>query len=149
MDSLPNSIDSLQTRIDGAKAFLRENPHERIASAADIFKLHHTTLYNSISRDKKPPSGLKRGGHNKILDEHQTETIHQFIRSSLEHGVQPSREAVFSAIVSLKRAQDPERKDPTQRWFSTWWKNNNLDEITSKPPAVAQSTTPQEEAMEA
>lgn len=144
MDSVPNNADSLQTRIDNAKAFLRENPDEKIACAAQIFKLAHTTLYGSISRDKKPISRGQRGGQNKILDEHQVKVIHQFIRSLLAYGIEPSRGVVFNAIVNLKRTQNPENNAPTQRWFRTWWKSNNLHKITTKPLAVVQFTAGQE-----
>lgn len=144
MDSVPNNADSLQTRIDNAKAFLRENPDEKIACAAQIFKLAHTTLYGSIARDKKPISRGQRGGQNKILDEHHVKVVHQFIRYLLAYGIEPSRGVVFNAIVNLKHAQNPENKAPTQRWFRTWWKSNNLHKITTKPLAVVQFTAGQE-----
>ena len=75
---------SLQTRISDAKTFLLENPDERTACAAQIFKIQPITLYSSIATDKKSSffdmksssnkkssSSAKsaRGRQNKILEE--------------------------------------------------------------------------------
>ena len=104
-----------------------ENPDERTACAAQIFKIRPTTLYSSIathmksSSNKKSSSSAKSAGgeQNKILEEHQVKAIHHFIRSLLAQGIQPSHGVVFNAIVSLKRGQNPESSGPTLRWFRT------------------------------
>ena len=117
---------SLQTRISDAKTFLLENPDERTACAAQIFKIRPTTLYSSIATDKKSSfSDMKsfsnkkssssaksaRGGQNKILEEHQVKAIHHFIRSLLAQGIKPSHGVVFNAIVNLKRGKILSRVD--------------------------------------
>lgn len=141
MDSVtPHSAKSLQRRINEAKAVLREHPDKKIAHVADTFQLHHQTLYASIRRDKTRGSGAKRGGQNKILGEHEAEAIHKYVRSLIAYGIQPSQAVVFNAIVALKRAQDPEKKPPTQRWFRTWWKESSLYKITTKPLATVRFT---------
>ena len=155
---------SLQTRISDAKTFLLENPDERTACAAQIFKIRPTTLYSSIATDKKSSfSDMKsssnkkssssaksaRGGQNKILEEHQVKAIHHFIRSLLAQGIQPSHGVVFNAIVGLKRGQNPESSGPTLRWFRTWWKKNNLHKIKTKPLAMIQFTAAQEKDIQA
>lgn len=145
MDSAPNNIDSLRTRIENAKAFLKENPDEKIACAAQIFGLAHTTLRSSIARDKKPTSGVKRGGQNKVLEKHQEAAILNMIRSLLASGIQPSHGDIFDAIVHLKRGRNPEYKGPSQRWFREWWKTNNLDKMEAEPLAVVPSSTAEEE----
>ena len=47
-------MDTIFTCIIDVKAFLKENPKEEIACAAQIFQLPEKTLYNSITRSKKP-----------------------------------------------------------------------------------------------
>ena len=149
---------SLQTRISDAKTFLLENPDERTACAAQIFKIRPTTLYSSIATDMKSSfSDMKssssaksaRGGQNKILEEHQVKAIYHFIRSLLAQGIQPSHGVVFNAIVSLKRGQNPESSGPTLRWFRTWWKKNNLHKIKTKPLAMIRFTAAQEKDIQA
>ena len=151
MDSVSTHVGSLHTRIENAKAFLSEHPGEKIACAATIFGIAHTTLYSSIARDKRPKPDIevKRGGNNKILDEHQTEVIHRFVRSLLAFGIDPSHGVVFNAIVSLKHAHSPERSAPTPRWFRTWWKANNLHEITTEPLEVEEFTDTHEKNIRA
>lgn len=145
LDSVPQlPMEPLSTRIDDAKAFLKENPDEKIAHVADKFCLHHTTLYSSIAHDKKPVSNIKKGGQNKILDEDQVGAVHKFIRSLLAYGIQPTHDVVYNAIVNLKRVQDPEKKSPTQRWFRGWWKTSNLHKIKTKPLAFVRFTAAQE-----
>lgn len=145
MDSAPDNIDSLRTRIENAKAFLKENPDEKIAGAAQIFGIAHTTLRSSIARDKKPLSGAKRGGHNKVLEKHQEDAILKMIRSLLASGIQPLHGDIFDAIVTLKRGRNPEYKGPSQRWFREWWKSNNLDKMEAEPLAFEPSATAEEE----
>jgi hypothetical protein len=44
------------------------------------------------------------GEHNKLLEDLEEKAIHDFIRSLHTHGMQPTNNVVFNAIVSLKRA---------------------------------------------
>jgi hypothetical protein len=129
----PNQLDDIPTRIRRAKAFLHENPDEQPITAARIYNLPPTTLWSSLTRPE--PTGI-RGGQNKILQEHQKQAIHQFIRSLLAHGIEPTRQLVFNSICHLKRAQDPSFEAPSSAWFSKWWKDNQLHKIKSKPLAV-------------
>jgi hypothetical protein len=151
MELVPNSVESLSIHVSKAKAFLKENPHEKLVTAARIYKLpSHSTLYSSIARDKEPPKKL--GGHNKVLVEYQVQAIHNFIRSLLAHGIQPTYAVVFNAIVGLKRAQnrhDPKYTGPSRRWFRAWWKENKLHKIKTKPLAVVRLTAAQEDDMKA
>lgn len=133
MDS--DTSGSRSARISNAKAFLKENPTERVAHVAQMFNIQDSTLRSSIASEKKL-GGPGSGGQNKILEEHQVGVIHQFIRSLLTYGIQPSHGVVFSAIIALKRAQDPRKKPPSERWFRSWWKSHNLHEIKIKPVEV-------------
>ena len=140
--SLIKTSDSIATRVQNAKQFLLENPKECIVCAARIFNLAETTLYSSIEREKTPPK--KTGGQNKILEEHQVRAIHEFIRSLIAYGIQPTHKVVLAAITTLKRAQDAEFNGPSPRWFRQWWKDNGLHKIKTKPLAVVRYTAAQE-----
>ena len=124
-----NQIDNVPTRIQHAKQFLNENPTKHAITAARIYNLQPSTLYSALER---APTHA-RGGQNKILLEHQKEALHLFIRSLLAYRIQPTYQLVFNAICNLKRAQDPNFKTPSLRWFSTWWKQNGLHKIKAKP----------------
>ncbi len=58
--------------MENAKRFLRENPTESKAVAAKIFNVKANTLSVSIRRDSV---GSKRGGHNKILQDHEINVL--------------------------------------------------------------------------
>lgn len=58
--------------------------------------------------------------------------------------MQPTHNVIFGAILGLKHAQNPENDEPTRRWFKTWWKENNLHKITTKPLAVIRFTAAQD-----
>lgn len=139
----------LQTRIHDAKAFVKNNPDTKIAHVANMFTLPHTTLYSAISRDKKPVPSAQRGGYNQILEKHQVEAIHKFIRSLLVYGIQPTFGVIFNAIVGLKHAQNPEKKKPSERWFRIWWKEHNLHKIKTKSIAMVWFTAAQEKDVHA
>ena len=78
-------------------------------------------------------SGEKHGGQNQILKDHEIKAIDCFIRSLLTHGIPPTHQIIFNAIVSLKRAHDPTDVGPSRRWFRGWWKRSNLHKIKTKP----------------
>ena len=130
----PNQRDDVPIRIQHAKAFLQENPDEQPITAARIYALQPSTLYSSINR---PPVGRK-GGQNKILQDHHQHAIHQFVRSLLAYGIQPAPQLIYNSICNLRRAQDPDFKAPSPQWFSKWWKENQLHKIKSKPLAIVQ-----------
>ena len=113
--------------VEDARKFLIENPTEKKVTAARIYNLNYDTFKSSLRRE----SGRKRGGHNKVLNEQETEAIHQRINSLLMHGILPTHEVIFTFVVNLKRARDC--KSPTRRWFRDWWKSNHLHKIKIKP----------------
>ena len=55
---------------------------------------------------------------------------------------------VFNAIVSLKRAQQPQYTGPSKRWFTSWWKENKLHTIKSKPLATIRFTAATEDDIQ-
>ena len=112
-------------------------------AAARIYNLSGSTLQSSISRSQN----VKYDGQNKILQEYQKNAIHQFIQSLLASHIQPTYQLVFNAICNLKRAQDPDFKSPSLRWFRMWWKQNNLHKIKTKPLAVIHLTAQQEQEI--
>jgi hypothetical protein len=122
----------LVSTLADAKKFLKENPTESKVVAARIFNVPVKRLVKSISRN----SGDIRGGQNKILEPHQERAIHGFIRSLLLHGLQPTRELVFNAIVSLKRLQSSKDSGSTKRWFRNWWQRSGLHQIKTKSLAA-------------
>src|SRR5437660_7441594 len=90
-----NESESTSVRVQKAKQFLEENPHECTITAARIYNLHPTTLYSALTANR--PGSKPHGGHNKILMEHHKEAIHNFIRSLLANGIQPSYQLIFNA----------------------------------------------------
>ena len=91
---------SRAVRIVSAKKFLQKNPEETKACAARIFNLSMKTIKSSIKRQ----SENQRERHNQILNVHQTQIMHQFIRSLLTHEIQSTHDLMFDAIRSLKCA---------------------------------------------
>ena len=111
--SIPvTKCQDIASRLASAKQFLAENPTESKAAVSKIYGLNVKTLTASIRRNTTKP---KTGGQNKILKSHETETIHQFIRSLLLHNIRPTYEIVFSAVLNLKHAHNSADKDPTKR----------------------------------
>ena len=123
-------------RLKDAKQWLEDNPTESCVTASRLFKVNYQSLYSSINR----PHIRRRGGQNKILQEHQTRAIHSFIRDLLSYGIQPTVTLVFQSICTLKRASNPSAKPPTKAWFGGWWKANKLHKIKSKPLAALRIT---------
>src|SRR5436190_17600130 len=147
-DLTPNQINDISTRLYKAKEFLQKNPKDRKMTAARIFNLPESTLRSSISRPQRTRPGHGRGGHNRILQGHEKEALHQFIRSLLACQIQPTFQLIFNAICNLKRVQNPDNfKTPTLAWFYKWWKQNGLHKIKAKPLAVIRLTAQQEEEV--
>ena len=130
----------LITRVRLAKAFLKDNPTEKPIAAARIFALYPSTLYSSLDRS----STIQHSGHNKVLQEHYKEALHQFIRSLLSNGIQPTYQLIYNSICNLKRAQDPTTKAPSFGQFSSWQKNNGLHKIKLKLITVVRLTAQHE-----
>ncbi len=66
-----------------AKQFLMENPTESKAVAARIFGINNGTLITSMRREGKKYENKKHGGHNKILTEHEENSVHRLVGSLL------------------------------------------------------------------
>lgn len=139
-DLTPNEGDDDATRLQKAKRWLRDNPEGKRCTAARLYNLKPSTLYSSCSR----PESRKRGGHNKILQEHQIAALHLYIRSLLEYQIQPTHSLVYNSILTLKREEDPNFKAPSKQWFNHWWNANNLHKIKTKPIAIVRFTAQQE-----
>jgi hypothetical protein len=139
-DVVPVPVPTRAERIENAKQFLKENPTETIACAARIYDLPETTLYSSIRRQKDEKT--RRGGHNKILSQDETDAIHDLIRSLLIWGIPPTHNLIFAAISWLKHAKQSDA--PSRRWFQAWWKNSGLHKIKTKPIAVVRYSAAQE-----
>jgi hypothetical protein len=102
-------------RIESAKEFLKTNLIETVVCAVRIYDLVIFTLRNSINRDKELDVGIsskQRGGHNKVMQKHETDALHEFIRSLLSYDIPPTHELVFNAISALKLA---EKRDSSSR----------------------------------
>ena len=77
-----------------------------------IYGLNPKTLIQSIRRNSK---NGKHSGHNQVLKFYESKTIHQFIKSLLQHDILPIHKIVFDAILHLKHAHDSANKNPTKR----------------------------------
>jgi hypothetical protein len=112
VDFSDNVVFTRAMRIVSAKRFLQENFTEIIACAARIYPLVIFTLHDSIKYDKDETRMSQRDEHNKVLQEHEVETLHEFIKSLLLYDISSSNELVFDAISALKLA---EQKDASSR----------------------------------
>jgi hypothetical protein len=139
-DLTPNEKDPPKVRLRKAKAWLLENPGEKNATAARIFKVNGRTLSNSIKRETNP----YYGGQNRILSPAQEHAMHTFIRDWLEHGQKPTRAILFGAICKLRHSRPP----PSQNWFLKWWKKKGLHKVKTKPIAKVRVTAQDEKEVE-
>ena len=118
-----------KVRLEEAKQWLYKNPTKKPITASRLFRVNYQTLISSLKRSHVRP----QGGHNKVLQEHQTRAIHTFIRDLLSYGIQPTDTLVFQSICTLKKAADLNAEPPSKVWFAKWWKANHLHKIRSKP----------------
>lgn len=131
----------LNIRMHEAKKFFAENSGENVTTVAHIFHLPRSTLQASIRRERKTSkTRASNGGHNKILNDHQIEAIHNFIRRLLTFSIPPTKPLIFNAIRNLKLKENSDFRGPSKRWFQTWWKTNGLHTIKTKPLAVIRYT---------
>ena len=105
-----------------AKEWLRENPTESAATAAQLYKINVVTLRSSISRDKSAIT-KKNGGQNKVLTKPQTEALKQWIRNQCEQGLGATKKMTFAAICYLRKLEPP----PSQSWLNKFIKNELQD----------------------
>ena len=84
MNHVMNDINSQlrAVRIVSAKKFLLKNPEKTKTCAARIFNISMKTIKSSIKRQ----SENQREKHNQILNVHQTQIMHEFIKSLLTQG---------------------------------------------------------------
>jgi hypothetical protein len=139
----PNDTDPPKIRLRKAKEWLIQNPTETQAVASRIFNIHKKTLNNSINRGQ---SNAHHGGQNKILSQSQEHAIHTFIQSYLNHGQTPTRYILFGIICQLQSRQG--KNPPSERWFSSWWKEKGLHKIKTKPIARERITVQDEKEVD-
>ena len=108
-----NSNAPILNPMEEAKQFLKTNPKETEMTASRLFYVNVKTLTSSIRRC----SGVKNGGQNQILRDHETKGINGYIQSLLVQGILPTHQIVFNANVSLKKAHNPLDVGPSRRLF--------------------------------
>jgi hypothetical protein len=140
MATLNEDLDT-KARIQLAKEWLQEHENESIATAARIFKLNRTTLSYSIRKAKNRP----QGGLNQILTTSQEQSLNQFIRNYLDHGLLPTKGVILSAITRLRALEN--KLPPSISWFRKWWKTQPLHKIKTKPIARVRITAQDQEEV--
>jgi hypothetical protein len=90
----PNATLYRKTRIQQAKDWLQEHDNETITTASRIFKVSRTTLSSSIQ--KAPAPNYPHGGANRILTSNQEQSLDQFIRTYLSHGLLPTKGVTYN-----------------------------------------------------
>ncbi len=137
-------VSTRAKRIENAKQFLKENLIEIIACAVRIYNLIEITLYSSISRQKKDQNAdeKRHESNNKILQSHEVIAFHELIKSLLMNDISSTHNLLFEIICFLKSKE--ESNSFTRRWFSTWWKNNDLHKIKIKSIAIVRYFAAQE-----
>ncbi len=103
-------IDTRAMRIAVAKQYLQENLIEIMICADRIFKLIISTLHNFIKHDKDVEFEVlslsqQHDKHNKVLEKHETDALHEFIKLLLSYDISSTHELVFDAISALKLAE--------------------------------------------
>jgi uncharacterized protein YcbK (DUF882 family) len=109
------AVSTRAKRIENAKQFLKENLIEIIACAARIYDLTEITLYSSIKRQKdeaEKTSVSRREEHNKILQSHEVDALHELIRSLLMSEISSTHSLLFEVICFLK---SKEKSNPFTR----------------------------------
>ena len=140
MATLNEELDT-KARIQLAKEWLQEHKNESIATAARIFKLNRTTLSYSIRKAKNRP----QGGLNQILTTSQEQSLNQFIRNYLDHGLLPTKGVILSAVTRLRALEN--KPPPSICWFRKWWKTQPLHKIKTKPIARVRITAQDQEEV--
>jgi uncharacterized protein YcbK (DUF882 family) len=101
-------VSTRAERIENAKQFLKDNLIEIIACAARIYDLTETTLYNSLSREKNEAekTSSRREKHNKILQSHEVDALHELIKSLLMNDISSTHNLLFEVICFLKSKEE-------------------------------------------
>lgn len=111
---------------------LQEDEIASLRSTARLFRLCPMAFsrYLQAKGTTLKPSPPTRGGLNKILDKAQTAQVYRFIRSCIDNNQKPTKALILSAI---SRLRGPQFQPPSDRWFTTWWKAQQLHRIRTKP----------------
>ena len=133
-----NEQKPLKQRITEAKDWLIDNQGEQQSTAARIYHIKPDTLRKSVRRTY---SGKGRGGHTRILKDHQTRAIHDHIRTLLLNQIQPTMGLVFHTICQLKTIENSQSKPPSKSWFQRWWKTKKLNKIKTKQNKASSNHT--------
>ncbi len=143
-DVVPVLVSTRAKRIENAKQFLKDNLIEIIACAARIYDLIEITLYSSINRQKKENEDQKKRheSNNKILQQHEVDALYKLIKSLLMNDISSTHNLLFEVICFLKSKEESNLL--TRRWFSTWWKNNDLHRIKIKSITIVRYFAAQE-----
>jgi hypothetical protein len=104
-------VSTRAKRIENAKQFLKDNFIEIIACVACIYDLIEITLYSSISRQKKEDEDQnvdkkRHENNNKILQSHEVDAFHEFIKSLLMSDISSTHSLLFEVICFLKSKEE-------------------------------------------
>ena len=96
--AIRNESFDTQTRIQRVREWLQqaENETETLTIAARVFYINRTSLLYSIEKANNCP----QGGLNRILTSSQEQSLHQFIRSYLDHGLLPTKGVLRACLPS-------------------------------------------------
>jgi hypothetical protein len=138
-------MPDMKTQIHEAKAWLQENPSEKPATAARIFKVNPDSLRRSIARDLNINlTPVAHGGQNKVLSDTQIRVLKQWIQRQYEAGLGATRQMTYAAVCHLCRP----RQAPSHGWMTNFMKTELFEfhTITTKPIS-RQRTTAQDESL--
>ncbi len=95
-------------RIENAKYFLKDNLIEIIACVVCIYDLIEITLYNLLSRKKNEAEkrSSRRERHNKILQSHEINALHELIKSLLMNDISSTHNLFLKVIYFLKNKEE-------------------------------------------
>jgi hypothetical protein len=125
--------------IRNALAFKAEQPTEKASTCARIYHVNETSVRTALHRQRKLNGApVQNGGQNKILSESQIEAIYKFTEDMYLSGLGATKSMVFAAIVHLRQAEDPPKKEPSRRWFQAFLKGHPdlFQTIKTKPIAI-------------
>ncbi len=133
-----NPPKSMQDRDNILKAieWLRENPEEKIVTAARIFGIKNEKYFcNAWGREKakRKRGQVAHGGHNRILDDDQHQALIQYsIDQATNGGLGATKRMVYNAACYLRK--EAGKGEPSWRWLQGWLRDTKeLHTIKTKP----------------
>src|SRR5204863_6141394 len=102
-----------------ALQFLRENPDEKPATAARLYKIEKEgTVRQAWVRERKRKNSVAHGGHNKILrsDQHQA-LIKYAVDQATNGGKGATKQMMYNCAMWLRTQEG--KTAPTWRWFQS------------------------------